>query len=107
MSFPLTYRDAMNQLAELAQPGQPVSIQRQALATIARELSPSRPKHRDVLLALNPPSPDPTFPEAPLTPEQRKALHLHPVEADLATPADAETLPTDDGDSTDEEDDPF
>ena len=108
MTFTLTYADAMNQLAELAEPGQPASIRRQALTTIIRELSPANPKHQDVLRALKPPpSPNPAIPEAQPSAEQRKEFHLHPVEADLAATADPETLPTDDDANADEEDDPF
>ena len=108
MPFTLTYADAMNQLAELAQPGHPASVRQQALTTIVRELSPSRPRHEDILRALRPaPSPDPTFPEAPLSSEQQREFHLQPAAADLSPHADAETLSTDDDDSADEEDDPF
>ena len=107
MSFPLTYRDAMTRLARLTEPGNPPSIQHQALTVIIRELSPDHPRHQDVLRALNPPSPNPTFPEARLSSEQQTEFHLHPVEADPALPADPETYPTDDDANPDEEDDPF
>ena len=100
MSFSLTYRDAMHRLAELSQPGQPASTRAQALSVIIRELSPARPCHQDILRALNPPSPHPTFPEAPLSAEQQTDFHLHPV------PADPE-LPPDDEDEGEEEDDPW
>ena len=107
MSFPLTYRDAMTRLARLTEPGNPPSIQHQALTVIIRELSPAHPRHQDVLRALGPdPSPNPTVPEAPLSAEQRKTFHLHPVEPDPARSADPETHPTDDDANPDEEDDP-
>ena len=105
MSFPLTYRDAMAQLAE---PGHPPSIRHQALTTIIRELSPANPRHEDVLRALNPaPSPNSTFPEAPLSAEQRAEFHLHPVEPDPTAPASGPDLLPDDDDSLEEEDDPW
>ena len=99
-TFPLTYRDAMTRLTQLTEPGQPPSIRQQALTVIIRELSPARACHQDVLRALNPPSPHPTFPEAPLSAEQRTEFHLHPV------PADPD-LTLDDEDETEEEDDPW
>ena len=98
----------MNRLAELAESGHPPSIRHQALTVIIRELSPANPRHEDVLRALNPdPSPNPTFPELQPSAEQQKEFHLHPVESDPDLPADPETLPAEDDDSADEEDDPF
>ena len=100
MSFPLTYRDAMTRLTQLTEPGNPPSIQHKALTVIIRELSPARPGHQDVLRALNPPSPHPACPEAPLSAEQQTEFHLHPVPADPGLPPDGE-------DETEEEDDPW
>ena len=109
MSSPLTYRDAMHQLAELAQPSQPAHTRLQALTTLVRELSPGNPRHDVVVRALKPdPSPDPTFPEAAFTPEQQKQFHLDPLAADLADPAPTEDGPPPDDDDTPEpEDDPW
>ena len=109
MSFTLTYADAMNRLAELAQPDRPAYTRLQALTTLVRELSPANPRHDDIVRALKPaPSPDSTFPDAPLTPRQQKDFHLHPVEADLAAPTHAEDAPlADDEGSPEEEDDPW
>ena len=108
MPFPLTYRDAMHQLAESAQPDRPAHTRLQALTTLIRELSPSNPHHEAVARALKPdPSPDPIFPEAPLTSGQQTDFHLHPVEADLADLTTGEDPPPDDDDSPEEEDDPW
>ena len=108
MSFPLTYRDAIHQLAKLAQPERPAYTQLQALTTLVRELSPANPGHEQIARALKPPpSPDPVCPEAPLSPQQQTDFHLHPVAADLAAPAPGQDLPPDDDDSLEEEDDPW
>ena len=99
MSFPLTYQAAMTKLAELAQPSQPAHVRLQALTTLVRELSPSNPRHQDVTRALEP-KPNPTLPERPLTPGERKELHLHPLADDL--PA-ADQPPDDDEDNPEED----
>ena len=108
MSFSLSYRDAMRQLAESAQPDRPAHTRLQALTTLIRELSPSNPHHEAVARALKPaPSPDPTFPEAPLSAGQQKDFHLHPVEADLANLTRGEDAPPDEDNNDEEEDDPW
>lgn len=106
MAFPLTYRDAMQQLAELAHPSQPAYIRSQALTVIVRELSPNNPRHRNVLRALEPP-PRPSLPQAALSPSEQTEFHLHPVPPDLADFTQNADLPPDDDDSAEEEDDPW
>ena len=111
MSFSLTYRAAMTQLAQLAQPPQPAYVRVQVLTTLVSELSPGNPRHQEVARALAP-NPNPRLPELPLTSAQRKQFHLHPLAADLAAPALTEAAPTEDApppddDDPEQEDDPW
>ena len=106
MSFSLTYRAAMTQLSQLAQPPQPAYVRVQVLTTLVRELSPGNPRHQAVARALAP-NRNPRLPELPLTSAQRKQFHLHPLAADLAAPALTEDAPPPDDDDPEQEDDPW
>ena len=106
MSFSLTYRAAMTQLAQLAQPPQPAYVHVQVLTTLVSELSPGNPRHQEVARALAP-NPTPRLPELSLTSAQRKQFHLHPLAADLAAPALTEDAPPPDDDDPEQEDDPW
>ena len=54
MPIALTYRAAMQRLAELAGPEHPAHVQVKAVSTIASELSPNNPRHDEVMRALDP-----------------------------------------------------
>ena len=85
MSFPLNYRQAMTNLAQIANSQEPGYVRVQALKTIVRELSPANPGQRQNHQALNlEPHPEPSPPEASLNGEQQKEFHLHPAYAEAA-----------------------
>ena len=114
MSFPLTYRSAMNNIAQLANNNdQPGYVRVQALKTIIRELSPSNPGQRQnhQALGLEPhPEAQPSLPEAPLNAEQQKEFHLSPVIAEVNAMMrqlnEQAGIAAGDEDSTEEEDEP-
>ncbi len=108
MPFDYTYQSSMTGVGQIARSDEAGHVRIKALAILVRELSPANPKHLEISRALGPqPSPNPTFPERPLTPSERKEFHLHPIPADLAAPAPADATPADDEENTEEEDDPF
>ena len=67
MPIALTYRAAMQRLAELAGPEHPAHVQVKAVSKIASELSPNNPRHAEVMRALDP--------DYPVAAEQTAWIH--------------------------------
>ena len=57
MPIALTYRAAIQRLAELSGPEHPALVQVKAGSRIASELSPNNPRHAEVMRALDPDRP--------------------------------------------------
>ncbi len=116
MPFNYSYQSAMAGVGELAfckrEPGY---VRAQAFAILRRELSPANPKSREIHHALGiaphpepapRPNHSPNLPGAPLTAEQKKALHLHPHAIAVALMRGEDVPLMEDEESTEEEDEP-
>ncbi len=90
MPFDYTYQSSMTGVGQLAHSNEAGHVRIKALAILIRELSPSNSKTREIHHALDlephpepapkpKPNHSPRLPEAPLTPEQKKDFHLHPM----------------------------
>ena len=114
----LHYKVAMNALAEIAGGDHPAYVRVQALKTIVRETSPGNPSQRENHLALGlqphpapqpKPSPqprsEPRLPEGPLTPEQQREFHIHPVWAEVEDLIRGESVTQSDPEPESEEED--
>ncbi len=117
MPFTHTYQSSMTGVGQLAHSDEAGHVRIKALALLIRELSPSNAKTREIHHALDlEPHPEPAtkpranhsprLPEAPLTPEQKKELHLHPHAIAVALMRGEDVPLPDDDDSLEEEEEP-
>ncbi len=121
MPFPHTYQSSMTGVGQIAHSNEAGHVRIKALALLIRELSPSNAKTREIHHALDlephpeprpkpQPNHSPRLPEAPLTPEQQKDFHLHPmfeIYDEVVAFMRGEDVPLpDDDDSLEEEEEP-
>ncbi len=115
MSFDYTYQSSMTGVGQIAHSDEAGHVRIKALALLIRELSPSNSKTREIHHALDiephpEPAPRPNYSprlsEAPLTPEQKKELHLHPHAIAVALMRGEDVPLPDDDDSLEEEEEP-